>query len=73
MPELSKTQRERFDNIVSRLTKKIEGTFGGTLEDLHVGEIVPSEFSGEEISQTIEIESRGVHWNITVAAGRSDA
>lgn len=70
---MSTTQQNRFDNIVARVTKKIEQTFGNTLEEMHVGAKTDSEFSGEEVSQTIEIQSRGMHFNITFAAGRSDA
>lgn len=71
--ELTSVQRGRFENIVQRVQKKVEGTFGSTMEgSCELGTIVDSPYQGEEIMQTFVIHSRGVRYAFTVAAGRAE-
>lgn len=70
---MTKTQRERFQNICERLFKKGEQTFGETLQSKEIGPDAPGGiFVGEEISKTMEVKSRGVTYRITVSAERND-
>ena len=64
-------QEKRFDNIVKRLTPKVENTFGKTNEDFHKGAKTKGQFDGEEVSQTIQIQSRGVTYFVTISAMKS--
>lgn len=69
--DLTKGQNDRFDNLVRRLAPKVEKTFGKTAEDFYLGSKMPGQFPGEDVSQTITIESRGVTYWVTVSAARS--
>lgn len=67
---MTETQEKRFDNIVNRTVKKAKGTFGQTAEDIWIQAKTDGQFEGEELSQTIQIQSRGVTYWITVAAAK---
>ena len=64
------TQEKRFDNLMERIEKKVEGTFGQTAEDIFVMTKQEGQFQGEEISQSIQITSRGVTYWITLSAAK---
>jgi hypothetical protein len=68
--ELTVTQEKRFDNLVQRLMKKVEGTFGNTAEEISMMPKTEGQFQGEELSQAIEVRSRGVIYYITLSAAK---
>ena len=68
--KMSVTQEKRFDNLVERLEKKVEGMFGKTAEDLWLAEKIDGQFQGEEVSQSIQITSRGVTYWVTISAAK---
>jgi hypothetical protein len=68
--DMTVTQEKRFDNIVERMEKKVKQTFGQTAEDVYTMEKLDGQFQGEEVSQTIQVSSRGVTYWITVAAAK---
>ena len=70
---MNKTQEKRYDNLFERITKKVEATYGETLENLFIGEKVKGDYTGEEVSRTIEIESNGVNYVLTFSASRKNA
>jgi hypothetical protein len=65
--DLTKVQSQRFDNLVPRIAKKIQQTFGGTAESFDIGIRNDAIIPGQAI-QKIEIESRGVIYTITIQA-----
>ena len=67
---LTVTQEKRFDNLSDRLKKKVESTFGQTAEDIYQMPKTDGQFEGEELSQTIQITSRGVTYWVTIAAAK---
>lgn len=69
--DLTKTQSQRFDNIVERVAKKIEGTFGKTVEDFYIVPRTDGEVPGQAI-QRIAVQSRGVMYTFTVQAEKLD-
>jgi hypothetical protein len=70
--KMTQAQRDRFANLTERLFHKAKDTFGKTTEKASVGEVEDGIFYGEEINQTIEIESRGVIYRITFSAERKE-
>lgn len=68
--DLTITQEKRFDNLMERIEKKVEQTFGQTAEDIFVMAKTEGQFQGEEISQSIQITSRGVTYWITLSAAK---
>jgi hypothetical protein len=68
--KMTVTQEKRFDNIVERIEKKVEATFGQTAEDIFVQAKQEGQFKGEEVSQTIQVTSRGVTFWVTISAAK---
>ena len=68
--KMTVTQEKRFDNIVDRIEKKVEQTFGQTAEDIFTMKKQEGQFAGEEISQSIQITSRGVTYWVTISAAK---
>lgn len=69
--ELTQTQDDRFHNLFDRIADKSRATFGQTLESENVGPDAPGGvFDGEAVSKTLEIESRGVTYRVTLSAVR---
>ena len=64
------TQEKRFDNIVKRIEKKVEGTFGQTAEEIFTMPKSDGQFQGEDLSQAIQITSRGVIYWVTISAAK---
>lgn len=68
--KMTVTQEKRFDNLMERIEKKVESTFGQTAEDIFVMKKTEGQFAGEEISQSIQITSRGVTFWVTLSAAK---
>ena len=68
--DMNVTQEKRFDNIVERMEKKVKQTFGQTAEDIYLMEKIGGQFDGEEVSQSIQISSRGVTYWVTISAAK---
>lgn len=68
--KMTHAQRDRFANLTERLFQKAKETFGKTNEKASVGEVEDGIFYGEEVNQTLEIESRGVTYRVTFSAER---
>jgi predicted Rdx family selenoprotein len=68
--DLTIAQEKRFDNLVGRLQKKVNGTFGNTAEEVTVLPKTEGQFQGEDISQAIQIRSRGVVYWVTLSAAK---
>jgi hypothetical protein len=71
--KMTKNQRDRFASVCERIFQKSKQTFGKTVEKAEIGEVEDGLFYGEEINQTIEIESRGVIYRVSVSAERKNA
>jgi hypothetical protein len=67
---IPKHQKARFENLIERITKKLEGTFGGTLEGIHIGEI---EDRGSFIRMIVQIVSRGMIFDMEITMSKFDA
>jgi hypothetical protein len=65
--DLTATQKKRFDNLVERIEKKIRGTFGGTLEYIHVEEV---EDHGSYVQASVKVISRGMVFGFGFTARR---
>jgi hypothetical protein len=68
--DMTVTQEKRFDNLVERLEKKVEQMFGQTAEDIWVAAKAEGQFQGEEVSQSIQVTSRGVTYWVTISAAK---
>jgi len=68
--QITVTQEKRFDNLVERLEKKVEQMFGQTAEDMWTAEKLDGQFQGEDVSQSIQITSRGVTYWCTLSAAK---
>jgi hypothetical protein len=67
---MTTAQRNRYELLTQRIFSKAERTFGGTAEDSVITPIFESPYDDEEVTRTLEIQSRGVTYKITVSAGR---
>ena len=52
------------------MEKQVSETFGQTAEDIYTMEKTDGQFKGEEISQAIQISSRGVTYWVTISAAK---
>lgn len=68
---MTKTQRQRFENLAGRIFKKAEGTFGASMQSTEVGPLLPGGvFDGEEVAKVMEVVSGGVTYRLTLSAER---
>lgn len=69
--QMTKGQRQRFENLAGRIFKKAEGTFGNSMQSNEVGPLLPGGvFDGEEVAKVLEVVSNGVTYRLTLSAER---